>query len=165
MSFNKLLGIFITTCSALCIVNISQASVTCEFSPVGKCLVECDGAKYPFNSLEELSSNINSITNNYFIVDSVTCTPDYETISFNNFKNCYCTNGYNLTFKGTKHFYPNIELNYENNEVIFPKINLECITHLNINSEKIKNCGKLPKLKITEEQISSDDEIVYCSIF
>lgn len=169
MNFNKFSNIFITICSVLYADNISEASVICEFSQTGKCFIECDGVEYPFNSLKELSNDINSITDNYFTVDSVTCTPDYDTILFINFNNCRGANAYNLTFRGTKHFLPNIELNYGNNEVIFPKINLEHIMRLNIKSKKVSSFNDLPKLKITEDQnhleMDLDDETVYCSIF
>ena len=166
MKFNKFLSIAITSLSALCANNISNASVICSFYPDAKCFVECDGIKREFNSITELSNNINSIASKYFTVNSVTYNPYCEQISFNNFNNCGVSNGYQLIFRGTKYFLPNIKLNYDNNDVIFPKINLEYIKHLYINSNIV---NELPKLRITEDQddleMNLDDEIVYCLTF
>ncbi len=48
--------------------NNVNASVTCIFYSDLKTFVECDGSKKTFNSIEELSNNINDLTKQYFTI-------------------------------------------------------------------------------------------------
>lgn len=135
MNFSKIIITLVTVFSV--IKSESNASVTCFFMSNGKCSVECDGIKKHFNNIEELSNNINNITGEYFTVNYIKSIDEINTILFHNFSNTSNSN-YKLLIQGGLDFNPCIALNYENNQVDVPNINLNNITVLQIYSKLYK---------------------------
>ena len=136
MTFNKLLSIFVATCSLF--ANYSNAQVNIEVKSNGEYLVECNGQSKSFKNTTELYNGLNNFTGNYFRVNSINL--DAEHINTVVFNGIYNTSPCILLIKGNAEVKPNINLYFSNhanfNEIIgrdfssfsfIPNNNIHCI--------------------------------------
>ena len=147
MVFNKCKLFCIT--SLLCSVlidhsNASTTDISMDFKQDGSCLVKYTTEKV-FNNINELSSGLNSITGDYFSVNSMKL--DNNNVVFNGICN---TKLCNITFSSSDSFKPGVVLNFGDNGANISKLSINRdVSYLDIS------CDAQEKVKIGNIDIKS----------
>lgn len=113
--FNISKNIITTLCFTLCCTaDASTTDISMDFKSNNSCLLKFGETENFFNTINELSNKLNSITGDYLSVDSIIL--DNNNIVFNgvyNIKPC------NITFSSSNSFKPGLILQFGNNSASF----------------------------------------------